>query len=100
MGGGGVTARGNSIRQTSRMESRRAALNNEIGQGNSHLSLVLLMDRHTEAGTVCFLPRTAPQSFFAKPKMGQEDDGSGNGKGGTLHVGERRDSAEGLSGGT
>ena len=38
--------------------------------------------------------------IFAKSKMGQEDDGSGNGKGGTLHVGQRRDSAEDLSGGT
>ena len=78
----------------------RRALDIESGQGSSHLSLVLLMGRQQTQGLKVFSQRLRLQSFLQSQKMGQRDEGSGVAKGCTLHVGKRRDSAEGLSGGT
>ena len=77
MEGSGVTAQRNGIRQTSGKESRgnRAQdQDREMGKGNSHLGLVLLMGRQQ---TQCFLPRTALQSILQSQKWDKGMKGQG-----------------------
>ena len=101
MGRSGVTAQRNGKRQTSGKESRgnRAQLqDHENGPRKQSPGLGPTFGLATDAGTECFLPRTAPRSILQSQNW---DKGMkvGAGKGCTLHVGRCRDSAESLSGG-
>ena len=85
MGESGVTARRNGINQTSRMASRRSrARDIELGQGSSHLSLVLLMGRQQTQGLKVF-SQGLRRSRFCKAKKGTKGRWVRDGKGCTTH---------------
>ena len=93
MGGSGVTARRNGIRQNSGMESggnHAQYQEQELGQGNSHLGLVLLMGRQQTQGLSVF-SQGLLRSRFCKAKKGTKGSRDAAGKGCSLHVGQRRD---------
>ena len=80
MGGSGVTAQRNGIRQTSGKESRgnRAQWQeHEKVPRKQSPGLGPTFGPATDAGTECFSPKDCSAVDFAKPKLGQRDEGWG-----------------------